>query len=93
MLGFLFLGSNVNPNGEIRRRRIRADLALAPVAAVVGRTKAWLSKVELGQIPIEHATLELINQAIIRLAALQKTVSPGRTLDDLRLPRAKNRKT
>jgi transcriptional regulator with XRE-family HTH domain len=77
---------------EIRKKRRLYDLSLAVVAKTVGRTRAWLSKVELGQISTDHESLARIDEAVDRLNLLRQSALGSQQLGDLKLPRARNRK-
>jgi transcriptional regulator with XRE-family HTH domain len=76
---------------EIRKKRVLSRWSLAVVATTVGRTRAWLSKVELGQISTDHESLARINEAIDRLNSLRQGALGSRQLGDLKLPRSRNR--
>lgn len=75
----------------IRQKRVQADLSIAIVARALGRTRAWLSALELGRIPVSESTASRIEEVIARLRALQQSAWGSRDLSDLKLPRAKNR--
>jgi len=69
---------------EIRPLHQSADLSLAIVAQPLGRTRAWLSKVELGRIRASRQTLSKIAAAIQRLEKLRKQYE-SHDLSDLKL--------
>jgi transcriptional regulator with XRE-family HTH domain len=76
---------------KIKEARIAASLTAAEVAASVGRSAEWMSRVEGGitQLSLEHERLVLT--AIARLASFAETIRSMRaTLTcDLRLPPVK----
>jgi transcriptional regulator with XRE-family HTH domain len=77
---------------EIRRKRVAAGLSLSQVAKPLGRTRAWLSAVELGQIPLSEKTAARLLEAIRRMEFVIEGAVIPYAMADLRLPDAKNRK-
>lgn len=57
---------------EMKKRRTKARLSQAEVAAEIGRSQFWLSLVERGQVVVDKNTLQQILVAIGR-AAERKT--------------------
>ncbi len=82
--------AEISKGCDLREKRRSAGFSLAEVCYVLGRTEAWLSKVELGQISPGHTALTRIEEAIERLNSLRKSTWGSRDLRDLKLPRAKN---
>ena len=82
--------AKISKGCDLREKRKLAGFSLAEVSYVLGRTKAWLSKVELGHIAPDQTSLTRIEQAIERLNALRKSTWGSRDLRDLKLPRARN---
>jgi hypothetical protein len=80
MLGFFVLHMRQT---EIRQFRIAARLSLEIVSRQLGRTRSWLSKIELQRIPASRSTLARIGKAIRRLDVGHVRLD----LSDLRLPR------
>lgn len=76
---------------RIRYERQRADLSLAAVAGVLGRTRSWLSKIESGTITVDKTTLQRIGRAIERLQNLRAMSEKNWDFSDLRLSDPKNR--
>lgn len=58
------------PHEEIRHKRVAAGLSLSRVAKSLGRTRAWLSAVELGQIPITDENAAVVIKAITAIARI-----------------------
>jgi transcriptional regulator with XRE-family HTH domain len=84
---------------KIRKLRIDEGFRLNTVAALLGRTKSWLSKVETGKIRVCQQTAGRIAEVIARLSRLRSESESARGLlpelgdvfRDLRLPQGSKR--
>lgn len=77
----------------LREKREAGGWTLAEVALLLGRTRAWLCNIELGNRSTDNETLARINEVIDRLNAIRESTRGSKNLTDLRLPRARNRRS